>query len=389
MSWKLAGVVCVSGVFVVAAWAGAQGDVGEEGAIRGKLSRAAADMRVLRTALETYRIDNNQYPPTTEMMGQRNIGPGVPTFHDSTFRYTESRGSGVVSLSTPIAYLSRFPMDVFSPVADSRYGYYTTGTTYLIWSAGPDRKYDLDISQFDPEGERQSPEFNASFSYDPSNGLVSSGDLWVSKMDVDMDRVNSLLEEAKPERKSVFDMLAAAEKVAQVDVPEMQVDRMRRDMMAIGTALETYRIDHNAYPVFTTNTEMQAGGRGLPEGVPTFHRGIAYGQSDGTGINGSKSFLATLTTPISYLVKMPEDPFAAGSGSYAYYHDGDAWVVWSPGPDGKYDVDLEAFRTLPDGDFMARFSYDPSNGTVSGGDMISHKMRRFGEEGSVPVSVNP
>lgn len=403
MSWKVTALAGVSAM-IMAGQYGAQENAGEDRGIRKGLSKVASDLRALRVGVEAYRIDHNHYPPSTNITGQKSIETGVPTFSDSTFNPRGSGESGLMSLTTPIAYLSRLPLDVFAPEAGSRYGYFTTGTAYLIWSAGPDRKYDLDISQFDPDQERQSAEFFARFTYDPTNGLVSSGDIWVSGSESDpaSGRVSSgdnwvselgagKEQEAKPKRKSVFDLLASAEKVAQVEVPELQMDRIQRDMRAISRALETYRIDYNAYPVFTTNTEMQAGGRALPQGVPTFHRGLPQGNSAGTGTGGRRrdhSFLASLTTPIAYLTKMKEDPFGERSSSYAYYHDGNEWVVWSPGPDGKYDVDLEQFKTLPAGDFLAKFSYDPSNGTVSRGDIISHKHHLFGEGEVVPTSVN-
>src|SRR5437870_12866546 len=47
--------------------------------VRAKVSRAKAEMRTLATAIESYEVDNNRYPPTWSPPTGINIGGGWPT----------------------------------------------------------------------------------------------------------------------------------------------------------------------------------------------------------------------------------------------------------------------------------------------------------------------
>lgn len=67
-----------------------------EAQVRSKVSRCAADMRSLRTAIESYRVDNNHYPETDT--GVENIfQPGV----------------GLFRATTPVAYITSVPKSPF------------------------------------------------------------------------------------------------------------------------------------------------------------------------------------------------------------------------------------------------------------------------------------
>lgn len=103
-----------------------------------------------------------------------------------------------------------------------------------------------------------------------------------------------------------------------------------------------------------------------------------------------------LTTPVAYLDRIPVDPF--GGGPYGYlmwsFEHGEPgiYVLHSPGPDGDEDVSLGRLHALVGESFVrfehempfkytkgsasrarlivARFQYDPTNGTWSDGDLI-------------------
>src|SRR5205809_2156755 len=64
-----------------------------EAQTRAKVSRCAADMRSLRTGLESYVVDNNKYPET-------DWGEGV---------LSGTPGAGMHRLSTPVAYMTSIP----------------------------------------------------------------------------------------------------------------------------------------------------------------------------------------------------------------------------------------------------------------------------------------
>lgn len=143
-----------------------------------------------------------------------------------------------------------------------------------------------------------------------------------------------------------------------------KVSRTRADMRAMATALEVYYIDNNTYPAWTSEVEnsWNAGRHGM-EGIPTFHRGAPGGPN-------------TLTTPISYLREPFEDPFAIAPGAtFGFISSGAPnpdWIIFSPGPSGRFDIDPNQWR--PGGleanrDWLYNVSYDPTNGTVSAGDI--------------------
>jgi len=101
------------------------------------------------------------------------------------------------------------------------------------------------------------------------------------------------------------------------------VARTHSELRIMATALEMYYLDNSAYPP-------------------------------------AKAFPAPLTTPIAYTSGMMKDPFTQPPKDYGYrvqqVNGQDGWILWGVGPD-KQDNDGE-------------FEYDPSNGTISSGDII-------------------
>lgn len=67
-----------------------------EAQTRSKVSRCAADIRTVRVGLESYRVDNNQYPETDT--GETDIN---------------KLGVGMFRITTPIAYLATVPRSPF------------------------------------------------------------------------------------------------------------------------------------------------------------------------------------------------------------------------------------------------------------------------------------
>lgn len=128
-----------------------------------------------------------------------------------------------------------------------------------------------------------------------------------------------------------------------------RVARVKADLRVLGNTLEQYRVD---YP-------------GYPESI--------FAQVDENKVRlGIFASLPTLTTPVSYLTALPQDPFLGGN--YQYFsvkidpggqspfqqHYGD-WVLFSIGPDR--DINFNPFAG-------GLVEYDPTNGTVSKGDII-------------------
>lgn len=150
-----------------------------------------------------------------------------------------------------------------------------------------------------------------------------------------------------------------------------KVGRVLADFRTLATAIESYAVDHNVYTAYGNPDDVA-----LFAGEPVVH------------------VPTRLTTPVAYLTLLPPDGFpGARTGltpsqprSYFYMHDyavvylgktqhaghvqshhrsltgsdrAVKWTVWSYGPD-------------LDDDHGVRL-YDPSNGTVSNGDLM-----RFG-----------
>src|SRR5205823_5085112 len=79
-----------------------------EAQTRAKVSRTKADMRSTATALESYRVDGNKYPPQADYPYLGLIGPSgtfTPQFHSRIPSW----------ITTPIAYITSIGEDVFIP----------------------------------------------------------------------------------------------------------------------------------------------------------------------------------------------------------------------------------------------------------------------------------
>lgn len=74
-----------------------------EAQTRSKVSRVKADMRTVATGLETYRVDYNHYPYGDGTGDGTAAGSGV------------NAKPGFWRITTPIAYLTSIPKDVFAP----------------------------------------------------------------------------------------------------------------------------------------------------------------------------------------------------------------------------------------------------------------------------------
>jgi len=141
-----------------------------EARMRAKVVRAEADIRSLATALESYRIDFKEYPPTPmESLGDR--------YRRLAF------------LTTPVAYLTALPLEVFASETPEPYAYWSANLNdamkfspfyyflfdekkrkgrWAVFSRGPDYDYEADVE----EGGG-----GLLMYYSATNGSSSNGDL--------------------------------------------------------------------------------------------------------------------------------------------------------------------------------------------------------------------
>ncbi|MBX3727940.1 MAG: hypothetical protein KF858_02050 [Candidatus Sumerlaeia bacterium] len=181
---------------------------------RAMVARAHRDMRTLATAIEAYYVDCMQYPAMTldrHFMPDRDrIPPGVPpgrTFH-------AAHTTGLSTITTPVAYMVRYPVDPFTRPHGLTYRYYRQRSGWMLGSYGPDADmhtggqllwYEGDIQVpgthygrddvvlpdatiervYDPYRLHASTQEllggsgpNGAYTYDPTNGIFSAGDVW-------------------------------------------------------------------------------------------------------------------------------------------------------------------------------------------------------------------
>jgi prepilin-type N-terminal cleavage/methylation domain-containing protein len=178
-----------------------------EAQVRSKVSRVKTDIRSLATGIESYYIDNNLYPVCARE-GRLTAGEHhynyyqntwrVDATHDyCTFSAQQNANPKIFVLTTPIAYITSYFVDPFADCKSSTFGYYCDTNGWIAWSPGPDTDqaegtdlshttravetvYDSRISQPSLQllvGYNTATGTEA-FTYDPTNGTVSPGDVW-------------------------------------------------------------------------------------------------------------------------------------------------------------------------------------------------------------------
>jgi len=163
--------------------------------IRARVARVKADHRTLMMGIESYTVDHNRAP----RMAHRRYGdPNFDTIQGVPV-------SGVMSnvLSTPIAYVSSahlldpFMVKYEDAPLDERLYTYQYIPQYIDWnpdstfwpaarlfygewrlaSVGPDQVFDHKFAN------------SAQLPYDPTNGLISLGNIWTSQRGQDENRM--------------------------------------------------------------------------------------------------------------------------------------------------------------------------------------------------------
>lgn len=146
-----------------------------EAQARAKTARAAADMRSIATAVESYRVDNNQYPPENWIHPLNHGWAGTPN------------AVKLARLTTPIAYITSLPRDPFADkhellnnVEPVTYHYvclldllYPNNPFFYGWNAEGVRCL-WALQSSGPDGNPEPFQFPR---YDPTNGTISAGNI--------------------------------------------------------------------------------------------------------------------------------------------------------------------------------------------------------------------
>lgn len=154
-------------------------------------------MRTISTALDSYYIDNNSYPAWSLIPEENAFGNEArnnPNLRlQPTFKMRHNTKLG--TLTTPVPYITSHFVDPFAPSKGATFSYYSINNPkhpennpehpeysgWILWSAGPDNRYDLTIKNitkaYDPN-TRMPSDYLIERTYDPTNGSDSSGDIW-------------------------------------------------------------------------------------------------------------------------------------------------------------------------------------------------------------------
>lgn len=167
---------------------------------RSMCAQVKRDLRTLATAIESYCVDNAYYPPMTSERAMMESVDDVPpdVVYGPTFRRHTGRDASF-SLTTPIVYLTHAYADPFSLPVHAPYRYYASRQPWMwmTMSFGPDddfrqggslpcrdlaiysRFFNPDIKVFGPTSELVAGSgARGAYTYDPTNGLFSAGDIW-------------------------------------------------------------------------------------------------------------------------------------------------------------------------------------------------------------------
>ncbi len=161
-----------------------------------------------------------------------------------------------------------------------------------------------------------------------------------------------------------------------------KVSRVRADMRSLETALESYAVDWNRYPVIVAHLA-------------------------GSNVQSFEQRLAPLTSPVAYITTLPGDPFPRGAFDGSFFPDQRkdiyayntsdfgpgrltapgsslgqlSWSLLSGGPDNNIQFPYYAYTEpfVSTGRYIL-FVYDPTNGAISDGDIV-----RRGGQALVPL----
>jgi prepilin-type N-terminal cleavage/methylation domain-containing protein len=204
-----------------------------EAQVRAKVSRARTDMRSLAMAVEAYYVDNNIYPAWATCTGgffpntiantvtynewiliqAGKPNQGAARFPCFVLNRRDVPAANFMTLTSPLSYITTYPVDPFASTKGVIFTYFSVwpgdgrvaprgGVGWILSSFGPDvdefkqpqfqatpfSGYNPTISQPStndpflviPGGliAGRGPGGGVCFTYDPTNGTVSPGDLW-------------------------------------------------------------------------------------------------------------------------------------------------------------------------------------------------------------------
>jgi len=153
------------------------------------------DFRLMDKAFRRYGSLNGQLPPWSRgnLGANKRVPPTSSSFQIPTFRIHQFAYDKFNALTTPVPILDHYLRDPFASSVFATYSYYcpdsgaAAGTaasapahpnTAIIMSPGPDGEYQIDPERDFVPGSAASRDTLLRLRWDPTNGLVSGGDIW-------------------------------------------------------------------------------------------------------------------------------------------------------------------------------------------------------------------
>jgi len=174
-----------------------------------------------------------------------------------------------------------------------------------------------------------------------------------------------------------------------------KVSRVKADQRSLANGLEAYFVDNNDYPEYAIGDAAAAGDKAItPVGSASGDISILHLLTFRVwASSGEVNQFHTLTTPQAYLTSYFGDPFSDSKGVFGYYKDDNGWILSSYGPDtdeadggdlgmtSPYAIETIYQSTIAQPSFYLvtgegdeAFTYDPTNGTVTPGDVYRVKQ---------------
>jgi prepilin-type N-terminal cleavage/methylation domain-containing protein len=193
-----------------------------EAQTRSKVARIKADQRTVATALEAYAVDNNKYPVRQDKWDTPGTSKQMaPPFKEKIYDPDlPAAAVGMHTLTTPIVYISSLPGDIFNmparalaqpgtPYSDAidfwdpqqadawlavLNGIFRGGQArgWMLISVGPDQHLGLTTAgqPGDYPPETLATAFSSRLIYDPTNGTISTGNIYRFAGDLSQKDIN-------------------------------------------------------------------------------------------------------------------------------------------------------------------------------------------------------
>jgi hypothetical protein len=130
-----------------------------------------SEMRNLSVGIESYRIDYRAYPaaiPMADVVKDQDL-------------LKKAGGESLTTLDPEVysVYMGSEPhRDPLSPGGKFPYVYYGTETSWILLSTGRDGDYDIRLADIIESATPSAADRFQLVEYDPTNGAISSGDIW-------------------------------------------------------------------------------------------------------------------------------------------------------------------------------------------------------------------